>query len=327
MDLIELRAALRRNWHIGLLVALAIGLAGVFVVGPADARYTAKSTVLVAPRAERLPSGSIAILRVLLPNVVAYTTSDKILDDTARILREPPDGIDVEAEFATEDTGILTIHASAEDGERAIAWSRALAQALEEAYEEDEYTIAEPLDLARSASLPNVLERNIDLAAMLVLALMAFVLSVFAAQRVRESGDLVGRLRRRGVTVLGELPTGRRARRDPEGARRLALSLTSTPGVDAGSGFVVIGSTQRPAMDVVDLVRTGLDATGAAARHRVTLGPAIGDLPALLHVADGSNVCVAVLDRKQSVDAFIDEIRALDDAEVPLAGVVVVRNS
>jgi len=326
MDLIELRAALRRNWFYGFVVALAIALAGVFFVGAGETRYTAKSTVLVAPRAERLPSGSIAILRVLLPNVVAHATSDAIVADAARILQEEPGDIAVEAELAAEDTGILTIRVGALDGARAIAWSRAVAQALEEAYEDDDYTIAETLDLATTASLPSFLARHIDLIAMFVLAAMAFVLTVFAVQRLRESGDVVGGLRRRGVTVLGELPRGRRARRDEERARQLALSLTSAPGVGETAEFVVIGSSPQPTMDVVDVVRTGLDAAGVR-RHTVTVGPPIDDLPALLHAADDGRVCVAVLDRKQPISSFVEDIQALDAVSVPVAGVVVVHSS
>jgi hypothetical protein len=329
VDLIELRLALRRNWYIGLVTALLVAVLGIISLDGSAPRYGASTTMIATPRAERLPSGSTSVLRVLLPNVIELAQSDRLARDAARILQEEPTGIDVAAEFE-EGTGVLTLVGSSLDGQRAIAWSRAAAQALEEAYEDDPYLAVEVVDAATSASLPGPLEQHVDLAAVILLALVAGVLSVFAAQRVRESSDVVGRLRRAGIRVVGELPvagkrTPRQQRTDEHASRRLALSLSSGPGIEPDTRFVVIGDAVRPTVAVVDAVRNGLTAVGRDELHRVTLGPAMDDPAAVHRAANGSGVCVAVLDQRQRVDQFMADVKALNEADVPVAGVVVLR--
>jgi hypothetical protein len=153
---------------------------------------------------------------------------------------------------------------------------------------------------------------------------------VFTAQRIRESSDVVGRLRHGGIRVIAELAvagkrTPREERTVEHEARRLALSLSSGPGVTADTRFVVVGDGVRPAVAVVDAVRAGLAAVGKGDHHRVSLGPSIEDVSAVQRAANGSGVCVAVLDRRQRIDEFMDDVRALGHADVPVAGVVVLR--
>jgi hypothetical protein len=329
VDLIELRLALRRNWYIGLAAALLVALLGILSLDGSAPRYRATSSLIATPRAERLPSGSTAVLRVLLPNVVELAESDRLADDAARILQERPTGIDVSAEFE-EGTGVLAVVASALDGERAIAWSRATAQALAEWYEDDSYLAVEPVDAAVSASQPGPLEQHADLGAVILLSLLAGIIAVFAAQRARESSDVVGRLRRAGIRVVGELPvagkrTPRQQRTDEHASRRLALSLSSGPGIEPDTRFVVIGDAVRPTVAVVDAMRNGLAAVGRDEQHPVTLGPSMDDPAAVHRAANGRGVCVAVLDQRQRVDQFMADVKALGAADVDVAGVVVLR--
>jgi hypothetical protein len=329
MDLIELRLALRRNWYIGLAAAVLVAVIGILSLDGSAPRYRATSTLIASPQAERLPSGSTAVLRVLLPNVVELAESDRLARDAARILQEDPTGIEVVAEFE-EGTGVLSVVASALDGQRAIAWSRATAQALVEAYEDDPYLGIEAVDAAIDASQPGALEQHVDLAAVLLLSLLSGVIAVFAAQRVRESSDVVSQLRRAGIRVVGELPvagkrTPRQQRTDEHASRRLALSLSSGPGIAPDTRFVVIGDAVRPTVAVVDAMRNGLAAVGRDELHRVSLGPAMDDPAAVHRAADGTGVCVAVLDQRQRVDQFMADVKALGDADVPVAGVVVLR--
>jgi hypothetical protein len=331
VDLIELRQALRRNWVFGVVAMLIVGIAGTTALGPAESRYAARSTLLVTPRAEIFSSVSTGVLRVVLPNVLVVTRSaDLEADARTRAGSARDTAVETEATFV-RDSGVLTVTTRAADARGAITWNHAIAAELVERYEDDPYLIVESLDEATSAAIPGVVERNIDLIGVAILALFAGVLALFTAQRLRESGDIVARIRSGGLRVLGEVAV--RGRRDgaraalsgDERVRRLALALSSTPGVDASVRIVVVAAETRPATAVVNAMRVGLSNIGLGTRHEVVLGPQLDDLASLHKETHGSSVCVAVLDPSQRVDAFIRDVRAVSDAEVPVLGVVVLK--
>ena len=329
MDLIELRLAIRRNWVFGLVAIVLVAVGGLLTLPPREAQHEATATMAVSPRAERLDS--TAVLRVLLPNVLALVESDRLLEAAAEITHDDPTGVGVAAAFE-EGTGVLVVRTRADGSATAVAWSRAVERAVLDAYEDDPYLLVASIDPASTASRAGVLSQQIDRVAVLLLALMAGLLTVFTAQRIRESGDIAGRLRSGGIPVVAELPIassrrGRDGRTTEYDERRLALTLSSGPGIEPGTRFVVVGESVGSTIAVVDAVRSGLAAVGRDEQHRVALGPAMRDLRGLQQAANGSGVCIAVLDQRERVDRFMAGVRALGDAHVPLAGVVVVRKA
>ena len=332
MDLIELRQALRRGWYVGLLVAALVGVVGFVALGPGDDRPRARTTLVVTPRAERFQTVSPGVLRIVLPNVLVVARSADLREEAAEIVElAAPDVLDatvrVEGGFLPE-SGVLTITVASRSGAAATAWSAAIGEALEDRYDDDEYLEVSVLDRATSASPPPPAQRAVDLAGVTLVALFAGLLSVFALQRLRDSGDIVGRVRRGGLRVIGELVIpGRGSRpvfRGDDGARRLALGLAGAPGVTAGARFVVVSADTRPAVAVVDALRAGLEGVGLDQRHKVVLGPELGDLANLHHEVLEGGVIVPVLDRRQRIDEFVRGVHAIVDSGVHVPGVVVV---
>jgi hypothetical protein len=331
VDLIELRQALRRGWVFGVVAMLLVGIAGTLALGPAESRFAARSTLVVTPRAEVFESVSTGVLRVVLPNVLVVARSANLEEDArARAAGSARDTeVETEATFV-RDSGVLTLTTRSPDHDAAIAWNLAISAELVERYEADPYLIVDALDEATSAAIPGVVERNIDLIGVAILALFAGILAIFTAQRLRESGDIVARIRGGGLRVLGEVAVRRRGASrvmttGDEQVRRLALALSNAPGVNRTSRIVVIATDNRPATAVVNAMRAGLQEIGLGTRHQVVLGPQLDDLANLHREATESSLCVAVLDPSQRLDTFIRDVRAIADAEVPVLGVVVLK--
>jgi hypothetical protein len=329
MDLIELRQALRR-WRVHAIAAvLVVGALALLALGPAENRFESSTTLLVTPRAERFETASPGILRIVLPNVLVVARSRGLHDEVAPELGKLGDA-DVETDGTfVPDSGVLVLTARSSSADAAVAWSAALADGVVERYRDDDYLVVSVLDPAQDAHRPGPFDRAVDLAGIGLLALFAAILTVFTMQRVHESSDLAGRLRNDGLRVLGELVVyGRSSRpvfKHDQQASRLAMSLSSAPGVADRDRFVIISTGTRPSVAVVDAIRAGLQQVGLQRMHKVVLGPELDDLATLRQETYGGGRCIVVLDSNQRVDQLVRDVEELVAADVPVIGVVVIR--
>lgn len=328
MDLIELRQALRRWWIHGVITFLVVAIGATIALGPAETRYGASSTLVVAPRAERFESVSTGVLRIVLPNVIAVARSHEVHDAVAARLGPLGDeAVSIDGTFV-HDSGVLTLTARSPSGAAALAWSVAAAEEIAQWYEDDDYLVVDVLDRARTANALGPVDRAIDLTGVAILSVFAGILAIFALQRLRETGDIAARVRSDGLRVLAELVVPGRDRRpsfkQDAQAGRLALSLVAADGTDDDVRFVIASNETRQSLAVVDAARAGLHQAGLHRRHKVVLGPDLKDLPRLRQATHGDGRCVAVLDSTEGIDSFARDVNALLDAGIPVIGVVIV---
>ena len=330
MDLIEFRRALRRHLRVALVAAIAVLSVGLVGLRSSPVNYTATSTVLVTPRAERFDVASATVLRVILPNVAIIAKSESLRAEAAPHVPKAyaKSNVEIDATFAT-DASTLLVSARSGDAAAAIAWSVAEARALTDRMKDDKYVAVQSLTGARV--------RLLGVVSAVGLAFVAFVLTAFGAQRLEESRDITGALRKRGVRVLGSVIPGRRRRLDDglaairgalapdEGndARLLVAALTDkslahwlAAGLDDGSGES--GVWEPPfAEPLLAPAGASVAAPGAdLALHEVGFEAAAEEHQPVVLVAD---------DRVSSVSEITEGVELLRRSGVVCRGVVLVR--
>jgi hypothetical protein len=337
MDLIEFRRALRRHLRASLVVAILVLCIGLLTIGHPPQKYEASSTVLVTPRAERFQLASESVLRVILPNVIVVVQSQSL--HAAAQPAVPPayahTPISVAAAFDSEASSML-VSVDSQNANAAIAWSGALSRALVERMKNDPYLAAQLLDPADGAGVTGRKARILSFGAVFVLALFAFLLVAFGAQRLEEARDNAGALRRRGIRVLGSVATARRHRHK---ANQLAAVVAVLLQDDYETGHVVVTALEDPSLSdwLAELLRRGSDELADARtatsqpgvpRLGVTAGPLV-DQVCLRALIDGTYPpCVLAADaRASSINDIAAGVKTLEQAGVPCRGVVLINDA
>jgi hypothetical protein len=348
MDLIEFRRSLRRHARASLVVAILVLGFGVASTGGPRANYAATSTVLVTPRAERFQLASASVLRVILPNVIVVARSDSLRSAAASHVqpaytRTP---ISVDAAFDSQ-ASTLFLTTQSKDANAAVAWSDALARALTERMKNDKYLVAQVLDVAQGAVLTGRRVRVLGIAASFGLALLAFVLVAFGMQRLEESRDVTGALRRRGVRVLGSVAASRRRRwkadqlsviraalvpDDEEDGRVLVTALSDeslsrwlADRLDEGADLQEVRDEMWPRDRQLETVEfperaseRGLSAIASPLVEQLCLRATLEDWRACV---------VAVDDRMSSVADVVSGVKMLEHAGIACRGVVLIHGA
>ncbi len=333
MDLIEFRRAMRRFLGIGLVAGILVLGIGIFTVGGYDSQYSATSTVLLNPKTDRFQGASSSLLRVILPNVVVLAKSNALRSDAASrvpaALRNAPVTVDASVDV---DTSVLAITATSTDAAAAVRWSAATAQAVVKRLADDQLLSGEVIDLASSAVPDGRTRQRVGIAGSLVLALVAFVLTVFVAQRVTESRDVAAALRKRGVRVLGDLSTSA-LRNDAEEMHVAIAGIAMAVGasvsrvvVTAFEDAVLVRQFTEMFVDEARIVAGSSVGHAESPEDLAVPGPLIDQLVSLQTVVGQREACLVLVDRRRrSVDEVVAGMASLHDMHIPAAGVVLVR--
>ena len=338
MDLIEFRRALRRHLRVALVAAIAVLSVGLVGLRSSPVNYTATSTVLVTPRAERFDVASATVLRVILPNVALIAKSESLRADAAPHVPKAysKSRVVIDATFAT-DASTLLVSARSRDAAAAIAWSVAEARALTDRMKDDKYVAVQSLDFAETAALTGARVRLLGVASAVGLAFVAFVLTAFGAQRLEESRDITGALRKRGVRVLGSVIPGRRRRLDDELA---AIRGALAPDDENDARLVVAALTDK---SLAHWLAAGLDegrgesgvweppcaeplvAPAGASGRAPGADPFFPEVPVEAALRDHQSVVLVADDRVSSVAEITEGVESLRRSGVACRGVVLVR--
>jgi hypothetical protein len=349
VDLIEFRRALRRHLRVSVVVALMVLAVGLSTTRGTQVKYQATSTVLITPHSERFGNASASVLRVILPNVIVVVRSDSLRADAAArvpaIYRDTP--IVVDAAFDNQ-ASVLFVTVTSKVAPAAIAWSAALAQSLSERMKTDKYLEAQVLDPAQGAGLTGKRVRSLGVIASVMLAMAAFVLVAFAAQRLEESRDVANALRRRGVRVLGTLATTRRHRRTADALSVIRAALMREDGetplfvtalTDANLAHWLANRLRRADEEAPSPTSTptstptspstlpfgaALDSPGRPQYLDATAGPLVAQLVLMSAAAVNAAYVLAVDDRVTSVAEVLTGLHELDAAGIRCYGVVLV---
>jgi hypothetical protein len=333
MDLIEFRRAMRRFLGLGLVAGILVLGVGILTVGRHDPQYSATSTVLLNPKTDRFQLASSSLLRVILPNVVVLAESDSLRSDAASQVRAAVRDTPVTVGASVDvDTSVLAITATSTDAAAAAQWSAASAEAVVKRLADDDLLSGEVIDLASTAVPDGRTRQRVGIAGSLGLALVAFVLIVFVAQRVTESRDVAAALRKRGVRVLGDL-SSRGLSSDP-GEMRVAIAgivmavgaTASRVVVTAFDDAVLVRAFTGMFVDEARLAAGSSLDGGSPAEDLAVPGPLIDQLVSLQAVVGGQGACLVLVDRRRSsVDEVVAGMVGLHAMHIPAAGVVLVR--
>ncbi len=337
MDLIEFRRALRRHVRASVVVAILVLCVGLVSIGHPPQKYQATSTVLVTPRAERFQLASATVLRVILPNVVVIAQSQSLHKAAAPSVPVEYGSIPVSV-AATYDAqaSALAVSVDSQNANAAIAWSTALSRALVERMKTDPYLDIQLLDQADGAGVTGRKARLLSFAAVFVLALFAFLLVAFGAQRFEEARDTSGALRRRGVRVLGTVGTARRHQRK---AYQLASVVAVLLQDDYDAGRVVVTAVYDRSLSdwLAKLLRRGAKelaegrtpiSTPGVPRLGVVAGPLLDQVCLRALVDEEYPPCVLAVDaRTSSIQDIAAAVKTIEHAGIPCRGVVLVNDS
>jgi hypothetical protein len=343
MDLIEFRRSLRRHLRASLAAAIVVLLVvGLTTSRGGNVKYKATSTVLVTPRAERFKGASASVLRVILPNVIVVVRSDSLRKAAAGDVPAPflDDPIVVDAAFDNQASALF-ISVQSKSAASAVAWSGALARALTQRMSSDPYLAVQVLDVANGATLSGKRVRLLGIVASAGLALAAFVLVAFAAERLEESRDIAAALRRRGVRVLGSVAATRRYRRKTDALTVIQAALirddqeggqlvVTTLGDPALAAWLAAGlRSSEPPIGGVDDPSVGAYPSGYPGGHLglrdldVVAGPSVDQMAMSTHAA---GPCVLAVDGGgPSIAEILAGLHALEQAGITCRGVILVR--
>jgi hypothetical protein len=239
----------------------------------------------------------------------------------------------VDASFDSQASSLF-VTATSKDPTAAIVWSGAIAHALELRMKGDLYLTVQVLDVAEGAGVTGKKVRVLGIATSFMLALLAFVLVAFGTQRLEESRDVAGALRRHGVRVLGALAASRRYRRKADQLSVIQAALAPDDD-DEGTLLVTALDDQSLAqwlarrLDESEGTTQLGDPTRAAGgyRLRAVAGPVVEPLALRASIDDCDACVVAVDDRMSSVAEVVAAVKTLREAGIECRGVVLVHGS